>query len=87
MSTLSKDKKTARPASQLDVKSRKTMLSKVVSAAPPQFVEKYLQISDMLNHILDNVDMYLEQKLQNIKSKSEEKTILNQYIRKFLLSI
>ena len=47
------------------------------SAQGTRFVEKYLQISDILDHILDNTDIFIEDELQNANSRSEERKVLH----------
>lgn len=52
-----------------------------------QFAEKYMKISDFLNYILDNKDQFLGESLHNGLSLKEEKELLSEYIKKFLLEI
>ena len=42
----------------------------------PIMVEKYLQISDFMEFILEGPDLFLDNQLENIKSKDEERNIL-----------
>lgn len=36
------------------------------------FVEKYLKISDFLEYILENKEIFLEEQFKNVKKKEEE---------------
>jgi hypothetical protein len=53
----------------------------------PKKVEKYLQISDILSHILDNTDLFLEHKLQEVSTKEEERKVLHDFLIRFLMAI
>ena len=50
-------------------------------------VEKYLQISDFLEYILDNPDIFLEEKFENIATKAEERLVLLDFLKGFLLKV
>lgn len=50
-------------------------------------VEKYLKISDFLKHILNNPDIFLDQKFEGIQTKEEERKILLDFLKSFLLTV
>ena len=50
-------------------------------------VEKYIQISDFVDYILDNRELFLAQKLQDIKDLEGAKKVLTDYLIHFLLEI
>jgi Na+/phosphate symporter len=52
-----------------------------------KLVEKYLQICDILEHILDNTDMFIEQQLQNVSTRADEKKVLHDFLMNILLSV
>ena len=53
----------------------------------PTLMEKYLQISDFIAHILDNTDDFLQDQLRNIRKREEEDTIIRKFLLTFLLAI
>ena len=52
-----------------------------------QYAEKYMKISDFLIYILKNKEQFLGEDLHNGLSTKEEKELLSQYIKKFMLQI
>ena len=48
---------------------------------------KYLKISDFLKHILNNPDIFLDQKFEGIQTKEEERKILLDFLKSFLLTV
>jgi hypothetical protein len=55
--------------------------------AGTKFIEKYLQISDVLNHILDNTDMFIEHQLSTVTTRAEERKVLHDFLLRFLLAV
>lgn len=50
-------------------------------------IEKYLKISDFLKHILNNPDIFLDQKYEGVQTKEEERRILLDFLKSFLLTV
>jgi hypothetical protein len=50
-------------------------------------IEKYLKISDFLKHILNNPDIFLDQKYEGVQTKAEERRILLEFLKLFLLTV
>ena len=50
-------------------------------------IEKYLKISDFLKHILNNPDIFLDQKYEGVQTKEEERRILLEFLKLFLLTV
>lgn len=46
-----------------------------------------MQISDFLEYILDNPDIFLEEKFENIATKAEERLVLLDFLKGFLLKV
>ena len=44
-----------------------------------------MKISDFLEYILDNKEIFLECQFKNVKSKNEEMGILNDFLKNFLM--
>ena len=44
-----------------------------------------MKISDFLEYILENKEIFLETQFKNVKSKDEEMIILNDYLKNFLM--
>ena len=52
-----------------------------------KLIEKYLKISDFLKHILNNPDIFLDQKYEGVQTKAEERRILLEFLKLFLLTV
>lgn len=50
-------------------------------------VEKYLQISDFLQYIIDNMDVFIQKKLSSVKLKEEQRQIQFNYLLEFSLNV
>ena len=50
-------------------------------------LEKYLNISDFLEHILDNPDIFLAKKYENISDKAKLRQVLLDFLKGFLLAV
>ena len=46
-----------------------------------------MKISDFLEYILENKEIFLESQFKNVKSKSEEMQIINDYLKNFLMKV
>ena len=50
-------------------------------------VEKYLQISDFIHYIIDNMDVFISNNLSSVKLKDEQRKIQFQYLLNFVLNV
>lgn len=51
----------------------------------PSRIEKHIKISDILKHILDNSESFIQNKLKNVTDKEEAEKVLNELVVKFLI--
>ena len=73
--------------SKVQVSNKSKNTQNIISVEPPNFIEKYIQISDFLQFILDNPDVFIEAELEMVADKTEEKHILERFLLKFMLEI
>lgn len=55
--------------------------------AKPKLVEKYLKISDFLEYICENKDVFIGEMLHKVKNKEEEESILMDFLKTFMLNV
>jgi hypothetical protein len=49
--------------------------------------EKYLKVSDFVAYILDNRDLFIAEKLTNLKSQDDEFGVFGDYFHNFMINI
>ena len=52
-----------------------------------KLVEKYLQISDFIEYILDNRDLFIESQLVHVQNIEGEMKIFTDFLKRFLLNV
>jgi hypothetical protein len=50
-------------------------------------VQKYLKVSDFIEHILDNQEIFLGEDLEGIQNRNDQRKIQMRYIKDFLLQV
>lgn len=50
-------------------------------------MDKYLKISDFLEYIIENKDIFIGEQLHKVKNKEEEEAILMNFLKTFMLNV
>ena len=53
----------------------------------PKLVEKYLKISDFIEYIMDNRDIFIGELFKKVKNKEEEDFIFLTFLENFMLNV